>query len=151
MKSYLSLLFLVFLTVHLEVHLLTLGRIAILTPTSCYTDSFRRQKLPEELYHSMQSKDSDHLPWTDILTVTMLNGQFHPEGVIYSAPKLLQSHLEWYWIFSPFVPWCSFWRYLAGTPDTGKNAAPWRHRHLSRITQFWNFCSGQYDLRNSSI
>ena len=94
MKSYLSLLFLVFLTVHLEAHLLTLGRIAVLTPTSCYTDSFRRQKLPEELYHSMQSKDSDRLPWTDILTVTMLNGQFHPHTISSDSSLYLKYRKE---------------------------------------------------------
>ena len=94
MKSYLSLLFLVFLTVHLEAHLLTLGRIAVLTPTSCYTDSFRRQKLPEELYHSMQSKDSDRLPWTDILTVTMLNSQFHPHTISSDSSLYLKYRKE---------------------------------------------------------
>ena len=156
MKSYLSLLFLVFLTVHLEVHLLTLGRVAILTPTSCYTDSFRRQKLPEELYHSIQSKDSDRLPWTDILTVTMLNGQFHPH-TISSDPSLYLKYRK-----ESFIQlrdcYKAIWSDIKYFPLSSPDAVfedTWQEHQIQEKTLHHEgtdiYPGGQYDLRNNSI
>ena len=69
-----------------------LGRSAASILKSDYitSDSFRQQDLSPELYLKLTTADTCTLNWSDVLTTSMLNSNFHPEILSFDNTFFLQ-------------------------------------------------------------
>ena len=63
---------------------------SILKNTCITSDAFRQQDFSPELYHKLTTSDTYALNWSDILTTSMLNGNFHPETLSSDNTFFLQ-------------------------------------------------------------
>lgn len=77
------LLFLVYVTVFVQESVYQRSSVSGLNTGSCETDAFRRQKLKPEIYEEIQEvlKTQFTSTFSDILTVTMLSGDFTPDKI----------------------------------------------------------------------
>lgn len=69
-----------------------LGRSAASVLKSDYitSDNFRQQDLSPELYLKLTTSDTYTLNWSDVLTTSMLNSNFHPKSLSFDNTFFLQ-------------------------------------------------------------
>ena len=65
-----------------------------LTATTCNSDEFREQFLPPSLYKELSETSDFGHPFAELLTTTMLDGDFHPKNVSANAVPYLKYKRE---------------------------------------------------------
>ena len=80
-KYLLLLLFLLLLLTLLQNFIQQRSQASLLNADTCFTDSFRQQALPPALYAQLNEKEYSDREFADLLTATMLNGNFFPEYI----------------------------------------------------------------------
>ena len=65
-----------------------------LTATICNSDEFREQFLPPSLYKELSETSDFGHPFAELLTTTMLDGDFHPKNVSANAAPYLKYKRE---------------------------------------------------------
>lgn len=86
------LVFLLLLNFLLQEMLLYRSRASILKENTCMSSGFREQKLSQDLYEALQKASAKGAEFADLLTTTMLQGNFYPERI--SQIQILTSILS---------------------------------------------------------
>lgn len=81
--TFLTIIFSILLMTNSILTHIILGRsVASVLKSNCImSDAFRQQDLSPELYYKLTTSDAYTSNWSDILTTTMLNSNFHPKSL----------------------------------------------------------------------
>ena len=75
-----GIVWLVFLT-SLEIFIRERSVASVLDMDICMSEKFREQKLSSGLYRKLKEMETEEISWTDLLTASMLDGDFSPEDI----------------------------------------------------------------------
>ncbi|MDD5803312.1 MAG: M23 family metallopeptidase [Clostridia bacterium] len=89
-KQLLLLLFLLFLLTLLQDFVRQRGQASLLKTDTCFTEAFREQVLIPELYQKLTEKEYSDGAFADLLTTSMLNGNFHPRQLSWDNQVYLR-------------------------------------------------------------
>lgn len=90
-----------------------------LNSSTVISDAFRKQDLSPELYSELKDLDPTFSDWTEILTVTMLNGHFHPTELSYCTKPFLKYKKKEYQCLCKYYE--AIWKDLEFFPVAGSD------------------------------
>lgn len=123
-KQLIFLLFLLFSLTLLQNFIRQRSKASLLQTDTCFTEKFRQQALPPSLYAKLEKVQKEDSPksFADLLTSTMLHGDFLPDKLSTDNEHYLQFKPEDYYLLKAFmqlygVTWKHF-RFPRGHPET---------------------------------